>query len=142
LNSCYSGIGKRLREEILRLTVVVGYSDFFACLLLLTANTQIVARLESNSPKPISLSVCAMSNQQMWYPWPIQSSHAKLDVALAIVMDYLEVKGAVDNYHAVQRAAATIIVNEFRNGVTHPVRLANSAIVEVESKLRITYFAS
>ena len=78
----------------------------------------------------------------MWYPWPIHGSHAKLDAALAIVMDYLEVKGAVDNYHAVQKAAATVILNEWRNGVTHPVRLANSAIVEIESKLRTTYFAS
>ena len=71
----------------------------------------------------------------MWYPWPIQGTHAKLDDALKIVMDYFEMKGGADDYYAVQKAAATIIVAEWRKGVQHPMRMANTAIVAIEEKL-------
>ena len=69
----------------------------------------------------------------MYYPWSVAGDRKELDSALKIVMDYLELKGAVDDYYAVQKRAADVILSDWRRGVRHPVRMANSAIVAVEN---------
>jgi hypothetical protein len=69
----------------------------------------------------------------MYYPWAIAGDRKELDAALKIVMDYLEMKDAAGDYYAVQKLAADTILNDWRRGVRHPVRMANSAIVAVEN---------
>jgi hypothetical protein len=67
------------------------------------------------------------------YPWPLPECDQTLDDALRIAMDYLQVTGQANEFIKVQRLAAGIVLEQWRKGVRHPIRLANTAIVTIES---------
>lgn len=69
----------------------------------------------------------------MLYPWPTDADAVLLDDALEIAMGYLELKGLTREYGAVQKRAADIILEEWRKGARHRLRLSNAAIVAIES---------
>ena len=69
------------------------------------------------------------------YPWPLNESDPALDKALRVTMDYLELSGQAPEYIRLQSSVAAVILKEWRNGVRHPIRLANTAIVIVEEQL-------
>ena len=64
------------------------------------------------------------------YPWPVFDG--TLDASLTIAMDYLERTGQAEPYYRVLSLAADIILMEWRAGVRHKLRLANSAIRAIE----------
>ena len=66
------------------------------------------------------------------YPWPIFDGGYTLDDSLRIAMDYLERTGQAELYDRVQSLAAETILTQWRAGVRHKLRLANSAIRAVE----------
>lgn len=68
----------------------------------------------------------------MHHPWRLNHDDPRLDSALKITMDYLQAKGLTLDRYTVQRAAAVLIYNEWRKGVRHQIRLANTAIVQLE----------
>jgi hypothetical protein len=72
----------------------------------------------------------------MRYPWPLSDADRRLDEALRIAMQYLELKGLADDYYALQKYVALQIVNEWHRGIRHPLRLANAAIATTEALLK------
>jgi hypothetical protein len=68
----------------------------------------------------------------MPYPWPIADADSRLGEALDIALDYLEYSGQAFPYSETQRTCAHVIMEKWRAGVRHPIRLANYAIVAVE----------
>ena len=72
----------------------------------------------------------------MPYPWPIQNGDPRLDQALKIAMNYLELKGLADDYYLLEKYVALQILNEWHRGTRHPLRLANAAIATAEALLK------
>ena len=70
----------------------------------------------------------------MIYPWPLNVD-AELNEALEIAMHYLEVTGQADAFFQTQAIAASAILNAWRAGARHKIRLANCAIVAVENNV-------
>jgi hypothetical protein len=68
----------------------------------------------------------------MPYPWPIGDADSSLGDALEIALDYLEYTGQAFPFSETQRACAHVILEKWRAGVRHPIRLANYAIVAAE----------
>ena len=68
----------------------------------------------------------------MHHPWRLNNDDPRLDRALKITMDYLAAKGLALDRYSVQRAAAVLIYKEWRKGIRHPVRLADTVIVQLE----------
>ena len=66
------------------------------------------------------------------YPWPIFDGGVALDDSLRIAMDYLERTGQAEPYCVVLSVAADTILTQWRAGIRHKLRLANSAICAVE----------
>jgi len=66
------------------------------------------------------------------YPWPILEGSFTLDDSLRIAMDYLERTGQAEPYYRVQSLVADAILTQWRAGVRHRLRLANTAIRVVE----------
>jgi hypothetical protein len=70
----------------------------------------------------------------MTYPWPIGDADSSLEEALEIALDYLEYTGNAFPFSETQRRCANVILDKWRAGVRHPIRLANYAIVSVEQR--------
>jgi len=68
----------------------------------------------------------------VFYPWPAGVNSAVLDAALGIAMNYLEGTGQAELYEEVERCVATAILNAWRAGVSHPIRLGNVGIAAIE----------
>jgi hypothetical protein len=65
-------------------------------------------------------------------PWPI--IEPKLQQALDIAMDYLEITGRCSPYYEVERRCAAAILDSWKLGVRHRVALAHRAITAIEKK--------
>lgn len=63
------------------------------------------------------------------YPWPIPNADLRLQEALDIALDYLERTGQAYPFSETERACAYVILDAWRAGVRHPIRLANYGIV-------------
>jgi hypothetical protein len=70
---------------------------------------------------------------KMILPLPDTDNDAAMYEALDIAMDYLEKTGRVGDHEAVQAMAASVILSSFGRGVRHSIRLANDAIVALET---------
>jgi hypothetical protein len=66
-------------------------------------------------------------------PAPHADSDAVMYEALDIAMGYLERTGRVGDREAVQAMAASVILSSFGRGVRHSIRLANDAIVALQT---------
>jgi hypothetical protein len=66
------------------------------------------------------------------YPWPIGNADLVLSEALDIAMDYLEYTGQADPMKETQDACAHVILDAWKSGVKHRIRLANYAINAIE----------
>jgi hypothetical protein len=64
----------------------------------------------------------------MPYPWPVTDADVVLDHALDIALDYLEFTGQAFPFSETQRICAIAILNSWRAGATHRIKLANDAI--------------
>jgi hypothetical protein len=73
-------------------------------------------------------------SERVMYPWPIGDFDYKMDEALDIALDYLELTGQAVNFFEVQRTAAMAIVAAWKAGVRHRIKLAHVAIKAVEQK--------
>ena len=67
------------------------------------------------------------------YPWPADVHNTALNEALEIGMVYLERTGQDSQYLDAQKRAARAIIAAWRRGVNHKLRLANYAILAVET---------
>lgn len=72
----------------------------------------------------------------MQYPWPIAETHTVLQEALDIALDYLEFTGQAFHYAQTEKLCAQIILNAWREGTSHRIKLADCAIVAIERKQR------
>jgi hypothetical protein len=70
----------------------------------------------------------------MPYPWPIESADLVLEEALNIALDYLELTGQAFPFTETQRICAHVILEAWRSGVKHRIKLANYAIVALNGK--------
>ncbi|HZP64134.1 MAG TPA: hypothetical protein VFB28_12030 [Terriglobales bacterium] len=68
------------------------------------------------------------------YPWPLGVDETLLDESLKIAMYYLAMTGQAEPYADVQRRVAVTIVEAWRQGAEHPIRLANYGIGAIEHK--------
>jgi hypothetical protein len=66
------------------------------------------------------------------YPWPL--TDLKLQQALDIAMDYLELTAQGAPYYEVERRCAGVILDLWKLGVRHRIVLANRAIKSIEKK--------
>ncbi|HEV7514519.1 MAG TPA: hypothetical protein VGO27_22690 [Candidatus Acidoferrum sp.] len=64
------------------------------------------------------------------YLWPVDYV---MDEALEIAMNYLSRTGQAVNFVAIQNVAAEAIIEAWKSGARHKIRLANCAIRVVES---------
>jgi hypothetical protein len=69
----------------------------------------------------------------MPHQWPYSDDDARLDQALRLAMDYLELKGFRGDHPIVQKYLTMLIVKEWEKGARHPLRLSNAAISAVEA---------
>lgn len=67
------------------------------------------------------------------YPWPVGNFDYVMDEALDIAMNYLARTDQAVNFRVVQTAAAKAIIEAWKGGARHKIRLANCAIRAVES---------
>jgi hypothetical protein len=72
----------------------------------------------------------------MQYPWSLSDADPRLDQALTIAMQYLELKGLADDYYTLEKYVALLILNEWQRGVRHPLRLSRAAIAKTEALLK------
>jgi hypothetical protein len=70
----------------------------------------------------------------MPYPWPIEFADSRLQEALDIALDYLELTRQAYPFSEVEKACALVILTAWKRGVRHRVRLANYAIVAIEQR--------
>jgi hypothetical protein len=70
----------------------------------------------------------------MPYPWPLPDADVTLQDALDIALNYLEFTRQAYPFSEVERACANVILQAWRNGTTHRIKLANYAIVASERK--------
>jgi hypothetical protein len=70
----------------------------------------------------------------MSYPWPATETPDVLDQALDIALGYLERAGRAFPLSETRRICAEAILVAWRKGTKHKLRLANSAIVTMETK--------
>jgi hypothetical protein len=68
----------------------------------------------------------------MSYPWPLEDADVVLQEALDIALDYLGFTGRACSYFETQRICADAILNSWRRGTKHRIRLANDAINAIE----------
>jgi hypothetical protein len=68
----------------------------------------------------------------MSYPWPLAETDLVLEEALDIALDYLECTGQAFPFSETQRQCAHVILDKWRAGVKHRIKLANYAIVAIE----------
>jgi hypothetical protein len=68
----------------------------------------------------------------MLYPWPVRDATVTLDEALEIALDYLGFTELPFHYSETQRICADAILNSWRRGTRHRIRLANDAIKVIE----------
>ena len=66
------------------------------------------------------------------YPWPVEDTDGKLQSALDIAVDYLEFTRQAYPFSMVEKICASIILDAWKAGVRHRIRLANYAIVAIE----------
>jgi hypothetical protein len=66
--------------------------------------------------------------------WPNDCYSPVLDLALGIAMEYLQRSGHAQDYPYIEQKAATTLIGSWRAGARHPIRLANDAIVAMETK--------
>ena len=71
-------------------------------------------------------------NFRVVYPWPMPDPDPRLQEALYIAMDYLELTGQAPLYLETERACAAVILALWEVGVRHRISLANYAIVAIE----------
>jgi hypothetical protein len=67
------------------------------------------------------------------YPWPVGNFDNAMDEALEIAMNYLSRTDQAVKFMVVQTVAAKAIIEAWKSGVRHKIRLANCAIREVET---------
>jgi hypothetical protein len=72
------------------------------------------------------------SNFRVVYPWPTADPDPKLQEALYIAMDYLELTGQASMYLETERACAAVIMALWEVGLRHRIGLANYAIEAIE----------
>lgn len=65
--------------------------------------------------------------------WPSDCKSSQLDRALKTVMQYLFLTGQAQQYQATQLLVGQQLVQLWRRGARHPIRLANDAIVAIET---------
>jgi ATP/maltotriose-dependent transcriptional regulator MalT len=70
----------------------------------------------------------------MPYPWPIEYAEVTLQEALDIALDYLESTKQAFPFSEVEKTCAHVILDAWKAGMRHRIKLANSAIVAIESK--------
>jgi hypothetical protein len=70
----------------------------------------------------------------MPYPWPIEQADVTLQEALDIALDYLEFTRQAYPFSEVERTCADVVLEAWRAGVRHRIKLANYAIVAIEKK--------
>jgi hypothetical protein len=68
----------------------------------------------------------------MQYPWPIANADEVLQDALDIALDYLEFTRQAYPFSEVERACASVILEAWKAGTRHRIRLANYAITTIE----------
>jgi hypothetical protein len=68
------------------------------------------------------------------YPWPVGNFDRALDDALYIAMDYLRRTGQ-DGGFRTDRTVGDAIVEAWKSGHRHPIKLANTAIRAAERGL-------
>jgi hypothetical protein len=68
----------------------------------------------------------------MSYPWPLEDANVVLQEALDIALDYLGVTARPFPSSETQRICAHAILNSWRRGTKHRIRLANDAINAIE----------
>ena len=66
------------------------------------------------------------------YPWPIEHPDDRLQEALNIALDYREFTAQAYPFSAIERICAYVILEGWKAGVRHRIRLANYAIIAVE----------
>ena len=69
----------------------------------------------------------------MPYPWPLAEADVVLEEALDIAMYYLEFTDKAFPFSETQRICANAILQGWRRGTRHRIRLANDAINAVEN---------
>jgi hypothetical protein len=67
------------------------------------------------------------------YPWPFAETDMTLEEALNIAMDYLELTRQAYPFSETQRICARVILQSWRQGTRHRIRLANDAIRVIEA---------
>jgi hypothetical protein len=70
----------------------------------------------------------------MHYPWPLTEANIVLDEALDIALDYLEFTRQAYPFSETQEVCAETILQSWRLGVRHRIRLANDAIMAIENR--------
>jgi hypothetical protein len=68
----------------------------------------------------------------MPYPWPVADEDTRLQEALDIALDYLEITRQAYPFSEVEKLCASVILEAWKSGVRHRIRLANYAIVTIE----------
>ena len=68
----------------------------------------------------------------MSYSWPLAETDLVLEEALDIALDYLERTGQAFPFSETQRKCAHVILDKWRAGGKHRIKLANYAIVAIE----------
>ena len=68
------------------------------------------------------------------YPWPVENADARLQEALDIALDYLEFTRQAYPFSEVEKTCANVIMEAWKTGTKHRIRLANYAIVAIERK--------
>jgi hypothetical protein len=70
----------------------------------------------------------------MSYPWPLEDADVVLQEALDIALDYLGFTERACFYSETQRICAHAILNSWRRGTKHRIRLASDAIHAIEKR--------
>jgi hypothetical protein len=65
-------------------------------------------------------------------PWPMTEADVDLEAALDIALDYLEGTGQIHPLFETLQVCTTAIIEAWRRGARHRIRLANCAIKAVE----------
>jgi hypothetical protein len=68
----------------------------------------------------------------MPYSWPLAEADPVLEEALDIALDYLEFTWQAFPFSKTQCKCAHVMIEKWRAGVRHRIKLANYAIVTVE----------
>ena len=78
----------------------------------------------------------------MPYPWPVEHADGTLQDALDIALDYLEFTRQAYPFSEVEKTCARVILDGWKAGIRHRIRLANYAILAIEQKTASTELPS